>query len=54
MKGVPEGSEDDAVLYHDLNNCTNKAICGTQNGGLQLIDIEASSGISEASNIHDY
>ena len=21
--------DPDAILYHDLNNCTNKAICGT-------------------------
>ena len=42
IRGVPVESENDAVLYHDLNNCTNKAITGTQNGALALIDIEQS------------
>ena len=36
---LSEGSND-AVLYHDINNCAAKAICGTQEGNLNLVDIE--------------
>ena len=36
-----ETEEKDAVLHHEINNCANKAICGTQSGSICLVDIEA-------------
>ena len=39
---VEDSAEVDAILYHDLNNCSNKAICGTQEGSLHLVDLETS------------
>ena len=42
------------MLYHDLNNCSNKAICGTQAGALSLVDIEESERISFNDSAHDY
>lgn len=52
--GTSTTDSQDAVLYHDINNCANKAICGSQEGAINLIDIEAGQSIMEGVGVHDY
>ena len=46
--------EKDAILYHDINNCANKAICGMQSGAICLVDIEAGQTVAQGPGVHEY
>ena len=52
IESLLAGESSDAVLYHGLNNCTNKAICGLQSGNLNLMDIEEGQSIHTGTNMH--